>query len=113
MVAMAWFKLVDYEVDWDKMSLLGIRDVVDMKEAIKARMAPTLDDFPIAGITIKATKGDKNSNNAVTLDSEEDLASILGRFGIEESSAIEVTFAQSIRLFASAAPGNWNPNSLF
>ena len=57
MVAMAWFKLVDYEVGWDKLPLLGIRDVVDMKEAIKARMAPTLDDFPIAGITISVHFG--------------------------------------------------------
>ena len=38
-----------------QMSLLGIQDVADIKEAIKERMAPTLDEFPIFGITIKAT----------------------------------------------------------
>jgi len=39
----AWFKLVNPESAWDKVSLEEVDDVTDLKEAIKKKASPDLD----------------------------------------------------------------------
>lgn len=105
MAAKAWFKLVNPESRWDKVSLEGIEDMADIKKAIKAEVAPQLDAYSAASLTIKATKGSKNAGHAVELDEEEDLKSVLGHFEIENPPSVQRSFAQNIRLFASIPSG--------
>lgn len=82
---MVWVKVINPGSPWTKVSLDGIADGDDLKKAIKAKMSPELGDYPALRLAIAATKGNKNKTQAVELDEEDDLASILRRFGVEGS----------------------------
>ncbi|CAG8486063.1 10461_t:CDS:2 [Paraglomus occultum] len=98
----AWYKLVKPESAWDKIPLLEVEDVSDLKNAIKKAMSPKLDLYPAADLILKASKFDnKDAGNAIEFDSESQLESILKYFGVEQTP-IHQSFAANIRLFLSA-----------
>ena len=84
------------------MSLEGIHYIADLKEAIKSKMSPKLDDFAAADLIVKATKNDKDPSKAVELNADDDLESILERFKVDKTSSIYESFAHNIRLFVSS-----------
>lgn len=100
MEAKVWFGVVNPRSPWTKVSLEGIADVDDLKEAIKKKMSPMLDGYAAVDLMIKAKKGDKNNTHAMELDAEDDLASILRCFAIEGLPSIQAAFAGGVRLFA-------------
>ena len=51
-----------------------------MKEAFK-KMPPTLDKFPIAGLTLKAKQRDKVASRAMALAAEEERDTFYGDMG--------------------------------
>ncbi|KAF8437407.1 hypothetical protein BGX38DRAFT_1145162 [Terfezia claveryi] len=78
----AWFKIINPESRWSKVTLEGIEDVDDLKQAIKKRAAPELDAYSIAKLIIKAKK-EKNDpdNDAKELNEMAELASALKEYG--------------------------------
>ena len=108
MEAKVWFKFVSLEFRWHKVPLEGIRDVAEIRGAIRAMMTPMFDRCLSGELIIKATKiGEEDAGCAVVLGGGEDLESILRRFGVEDPRpSIQAAFAKNIRLFvASARPG--------
>ncbi|KAF8456770.1 hypothetical protein BDZ91DRAFT_745320 [Kalaharituber pfeilii] len=93
----AWFKIISLESSWDEVSLEGIEDVADLKEAITKKVAPKLDAYSITDLTIKAKYNDKDPENAVELDPEDDLKRVLERVGRQDSPV--VSSAKHIRFF--------------
>lgn len=107
MAAMAWFKLIDYEMDWDKCPYWESKMWPTLRKPSKKGWRRRWMNFRLLESRSRPpTEGDKDSHSAVTLNSKEDISPILGRFGTEDSPVIEVAFAPSIRLFVSAVPGN-------
>ena len=72
-----WFKLVNPEDNWTKVSLEEVEDVDDLKEKIKIKMAPKLDTFASSSLTLKATHNKDNPDEAVELYERDELASVL------------------------------------
>ena len=68
-------------------------------------MRPKLENYPAADLTMVATKGDKDDTHAVELDEEDDFASILRHFEVENLPSIQAAFAREIRLFARVSSG--------
>ncbi|RPB26483.1 hypothetical protein L211DRAFT_835321 [Terfezia boudieri ATCC MYA-4762] len=78
----AWFKCIDPESEWGKVTLEGVKDIYDLKKAIKKEMAPELDAYPTSRLTIKAKKGEHDDDKeAVKLEVTEELASALKEYG--------------------------------
>ena len=64
----AWFKIVDSQSGWDEVSLEGIKDVANLKGAIKKKMENGLKGYDPTSFTIKATyNDDKDPENAIEL----------------------------------------------
>ena len=105
----AWFKVVNPESTWAKVSLEGIQHVYDIKAAIKAEMPRRLNPYDAEHLTLKATKNDKDPSHAVELGEEAGLVSVLEHFGIAGSPSVEQAFANNIRLFvfAPSRPGTY------
>ena len=73
----AWFKIVDPQTSWDRVSLEGIEYMAYLKRAIKI-MEPALNSYGPALFTIKATyNDDQDPQNAIELDPETKLNTVL------------------------------------
>ena len=97
MAAKAWFKFGN---TWEKVSLEGIEDVADLRGAIKLKMAPKLDEYAAADLTIRAALiEDKEGSQAAELDAQDTLSAILDRFGVDNKP-----FAKSIHFFVNVPP---------
>jgi len=71
MEVQAWFKTVNPNSEWDKVSLGGVEDVADLKRAISMEMDP-------ASFTIKATyNDDTDPENAIQLNPMTKLKTVL------------------------------------
>lgn len=82
------------------MSLEGVEDVADLKQAIKKRMEPGLNGYAIASFTIKATyNGDKNPGDAKKLDPETKLKIVFEQVPSPVGSS-----TKKIRLFVILPP---------
>ncbi|KAF8470145.1 hypothetical protein BDZ91DRAFT_39197 [Kalaharituber pfeilii] len=84
----AWFKIINPESSWSKVSLEGIEDVDNLKKAIKKEVAPKLDAYSSIRLTIKAKYDDKDPENAVELDPKDDLKKVLERVGRQDSPVV-------------------------
>ncbi|KAF8470013.1 hypothetical protein BDZ91DRAFT_807099 [Kalaharituber pfeilii] len=93
----AWFKIINSESSWDKVSLEGSEDVADLKKAIKKEAAIKLNNYDAADLTIKATYDDEDPKSAVELDPKDDLMKVLERVGRQDSPV--VSLAKNIRFF--------------
>ena len=90
-----WFKTVNPNSEWDKVSLEGVEDVADLKRAISKGMNP-------ASFTIKATyNDDKDPENAIKLDPETKLKTVPEQVPLSSTK---------IRFFVilPPAPGEWD-----
>jgi len=78
-----WFKLERPQVtDWTKVSLEGVRDVDDLKKAIKKEKPVDLKDYDADTLILKAKRSTERDERAVELQNpRESLTSIKGRFG--------------------------------
>ena len=113
MAAKVWFKMVQPESDWAKVSHDGIIDVADIKEEIRNKMRPKLDQYPAADFAISASKADEDVGNAEKLDPRDSLESILSRFGIERRPTVPEAFARNVWLFVSVPTGKRGSNIFF
>ena len=98
MAAKVWFKMVQPKSDWVKVSLDGIIDIANIKEEIRNKMKPKLDQYPATDFTISASKADEDVGNLNTekLDPRDSLESILSQFGIEGQPTVPEAFARNI-----------------
>ena len=115
----AWYKLVNPESVSSQVPLIGIENVDDLKEAIKNKMPVVLKDWNTAQLTLMVSKGCKDVTQAVEVDAETTLVSILKAHELMNETSFRVapnsyqvdatlvqkTFAENIRLFVSA-PGS-------
>jgi len=102
----AWFKAVNPESSWAKVS---IQHVYDIKTAIKAETSCRLNPYNAEHLILKATKNDKDPSHAMELGEEASLVFVLEHFGIAGSPSVEQAFANNIRLFvfAPSRPGTY------
>ncbi|KAF8470149.1 hypothetical protein BDZ91DRAFT_39250 [Kalaharituber pfeilii] len=97
----AWFKVINPESSWSKVSLEGIEDVDDLKKAIKKEAA--INNYDAADLTIKATYDDEDPKNAVELDPMDDLKKVLERVGRQNSQ-----LCLPLRTFGSLSFFHWS-----
>ena len=91
-MAHAWFSFASNR---DKVSLEGIEDVDDLRDAIKPIMTPKLDEYAAADLIIRAALiDDKVGSQAAVLDAEDTL------------QQYELSFTRP-RLPANQLIGNW------
>ncbi|RUO96518.1 hypothetical protein BC936DRAFT_141897 [Jimgerdemannia flammicorona] len=105
----AWFKLLNPESDWDRVSLEEIEYVADLRKAIKKEMPILLKDYEASQLTLSATVKVDDASQAVKLDARKSLASILKNFDVKipdkkDIASVQKSFAENIWLFVSA-PG--------
>ncbi|KAF8430341.1 hypothetical protein EV426DRAFT_708519 [Tirmania nivea] len=91
----AWFKCIDPESEWGKVTLEGVKDIYDLKKAIKKEIAPELDAYSIVNLTIKAKQKNDDDNNAVEVDARRTLASIFESFGNDTEFLLSVPVPHS------------------
>ena len=97
MAGKVWFQ---YGNTRSKISLDGLEDVDDVRRAIRQEMTPKLDEYAAADLIITAALiEDKEGSQAVKLDAEDTLESIL-----ETLRVVNKPFATSIRFFVDVPP---------
>ena len=97
MAAKAWFT---FENTTSKISLDGIEDVDDVREAIKKKMAPKFDKYAATDLIIRATLiDDENGSQATKFGAKTTLKSISERFGV-----VNKPFVKSIHFFVDVPP---------
>ena len=106
----AWFKLLNPESDWDKVSLEEIEDVTDLKKAIKKESPVLLKDYDASQLTLSATVKIDDAGQAVKLDARKGLASTLKDFSVEvpderDIDSVQKSFAENVWLFVGAPAG--------
>ncbi|CAG8563210.1 8831_t:CDS:2 [Paraglomus occultum] len=82
----AWYKLMNPESAWDKVSLEEVNDVADLKKAVKKEAAPKLDAFAASDLTIKVLKDCKNGSRAIEVHPQKTLAAIIR--ALEDPAAV-------------------------
>lgn len=88
-----------------RVSLENVKYVLHLKKAIKEELKNALDGYDAANLTLKATEKDvREEKNAIELDEEKELASVLEDFGliVQDSFGqddVRKLFADSIRLY--------------
>src|SRR2546421_641312 len=104
----AWYKLTNPESNWNKVPLRKIKDVTDLKKAIKKETSPKLEAFTASDLTLKVVKKFDDVNQAVELDAFQSLASVLEGLKVEvpsDADSLKRTFAENVRLFVNAPVG--------
>ncbi|KAF8429650.1 hypothetical protein EV426DRAFT_639434 [Tirmania nivea] len=86
MQTQAWFRIANPQSSWTKVSLVGLDDVDDLRQAMQRKMPHTLGGYDPAQLTIMVKYGDKDPKDAVPLEPEEDLKKVLEPFGRRDSS---------------------------
>ena len=90
-------------------SLEGIDDVADLRDAIKLKMTPKLDEYAAADLIIRAALiEDTEGSQAVELRPEYTLESISQSFGV-----VNKPFAKSIHFFVDVPAGKWDSGFVF
>ena len=87
--------------------LTDVKDVVDLKKAIKKERLIDLITIDAANLILKATKKIDNASQGVKLDERKDLALVLKDFEVEFSDKKDVQklFADNIWLFVDTPVG--------
>lgn len=99
---------------WDRVSLENVEYMTDLKEAIKERRGNDLKYYNAVDLTLKITKkDDKKVENAVKLDDERELTSILRDFEtmfLNHYSKDEISklFANRIRVYVYPPAGKYH-----
>src|SRR5262249_51516321 len=108
--AIAHFKFANPESSWRDLSLKGVRNVVDLKNALKRVASPKLHPYGAIELVLKATANVDDASQALKLDPLKDLASVLKDFGIktqdEGAGSVQKAFAENIRLFVRTPTRN-------
>ena len=96
MAEKVWFH---YGNERAKVPLEGIDDVADLRDAIKLKMIPKLDEYAVMDLIIRAALiEDTEGSQAVELRPEYTLESISQSFGV-----VNKPFAKSIHFFPPTA----------
>ena len=98
MAGYVWFQYANVR---EKVSLEGINDVADVREAIKKKLAPNFDEYAPANFIIRATLFEDKAGRQATnvLDGDVTLESIL-----ETLRVVNKPIATSIRFFVDVLP---------
>ena len=92
-MAKAWVNFANIRTE-------GVDDVDDLRRAVKVEMAPKLNEYAAADLTIRAALiGDKMGSQATELEPEDTLQSILNHFGVADKS-----FVKNIHFFVDVPP---------
>ena len=96
MAGSVWFQYGNIR---GKISLEGIDDVADLRDAIKTKLAHNLAEYDAEDLIIKAALlEDKYGSQATEFDVEDTLKSISEWFGV-----VDKPFAKSIQFFVNVA----------
>ncbi|KAF8434718.1 hypothetical protein BGX38DRAFT_1275342 [Terfezia claveryi] len=98
MQTQAWFRTANPESSWTKVSLVGLDDVDDLREAMQRKMPHTLGGYDPAQLTIMVKYGDKDSKDAVPRKTLRKCSSDLGD-GIPHLHVLPLT----LRRFGSSS----------
>jgi hypothetical protein len=112
----AWYKLMKPEYSWDKVPLIKINDVADLKAAIKKAASPVLDTYFTGQLVLKVSKWCKEENQAVEVGADDTLVSILKTYALMDdtlaansyqvdATLVQKSFAENIRVFVYATSG--------
>ena len=97
MAAKAWFT---FENTSTKISLDGIKDVDNVRDAIKKKLAPKLAEYNAEDLIIKAAPiEDNDGSQATQFGAKATLESISTSFGVANKP-----FAESIQFFVDVPP---------
>jgi hypothetical protein len=104
-----WFKLMNPESNWTRVSLENVEYVDDLKKTIKKEASPFLDNYFSAQLILKA----EYESTIIELNERDKLFEVLNKFNISAGSSIKESFAEKINLFVYTPEGSYLPIKIY